>query len=77
MISGKHPVNMGLEFAKKLKIVGSNSTVVSTWKKILYLMEQGKLDLRPIVNKVLPLDRWQEGFDATINKTAYKVLLVP
>ena len=77
IISGKHPVDLGLVFAKELTILGSNSTAVSTWHKILALMNEGKLDLEPLVNLTLPLDEWEKGFDATINKTAYKVLLIP
>ena len=77
IISGKHPVDLGLVFAKELTVVGSNSTAVSTWEKILGLMNEGKLDLRPLISLTLPLEEWEKGFDATIDKTAYKVLLVP
>ena len=77
LISGKHSIDFGQVFAKEVTIVGTNSTAVSTWHKVMAMMKEGKLDLRPLVSLRLPLDEWEKGFDATINKTAYKVLLIP
>ena len=41
------------------------------------LVRQEKLRLEPLVSLQLPLAEWEKGFDATIDKTAYKVFLLP
>lgn len=69
--------DMNQVFAKELYIAGSNSTATTTWDITMDLLNNKKVDLNPVVSLKLPLEKWEEGFDATINKTAFKVLLIP
>ena len=69
--------DMNAVFNKELFISGSNSTGTKTWETTIELLNSKKVDLNPIISLKLPLDKWEEGFDATINKTAFKVLLLP
>lgn len=62
-------------FNKELYVTSTNSTAMSSWEISLDLVNKGKIDLGAVVSIRLPLERWEEGFDAAINKTAYKVLL--
>jgi L-iditol 2-dehydrogenase len=61
---------------KELRVTGSVGYTEATWTRTMKLLAQG---LRPsrIVTHRLPLDRWQEGFEAFEKKRAAKVLLVP
>ena len=77
IISGMYNVDMGQIFAKELIVAGSNSTATTTWDITMELIREGKVDLGIMTDLRLPLDEWEKGFDATINKTAYKVLLIP
>ncbi len=77
IISGVYNVDMGLIFAKELTVAGSNSTAFSTWDITMDLINSGKVDLVSMTDMRIPLDEWEKGFDATIAKTAYKVLLIP
>jgi threonine dehydrogenase-like Zn-dependent dehydrogenase len=43
----------------------------------MQLLKEGKLDLRPLVSAEFPLEEWEKGFDLTMSKTAFRVLLIP
>lgn len=62
---------------KEVYVTGTNSTAASSWKTALSLVEQGRLRLEPLVSLRLPLVEWERGFDAAIEKRAYKVFLLP
>ncbi len=64
-------------FNKELTVAGSNSTATTTWDITLDLLNSKKVNLDPIISLKLPLDEWEKGFDATIDKSAFKVLLLP
>jgi len=69
--------DMDRAFFKELRIVTSNSTAYSTWLIALKLLEEKKVSLEPLLSLRLPLEEWEQGFDATENKQAYKVVLMP
>lgn len=77
MYGGDIKADMNQVFAKELFIAGSNSTATTTWEITMDLLNSKKVDLNPIISLKLPLDEWEKGFDATIEKTAFKVLLIP
>ena len=62
---------------KEIYVTGTNSTAMSTWRRSMELVRENKLRLEPLVSMRLPLEEWEKGFDATINKEAYKVFLLP
>ena len=64
-------------FHKELFVTSTNSTATSSWDITLDLINKKKVDLTPVVSLKLPLEDWQKGFDATIDKSAVKVLLIP
>lgn len=77
IIGGMYNVDMGLIYAKELTVEGSNSTATTTWDITMKLIEEGKVNLEAMTEMRLPLDEWEKGFDAIIEKKAYKVLLIP
>lgn len=77
MFGGAINCDMNKVFSKELTIVGSNSTANDTWDITMDLLNKGIIDLEAIISHKLPLEKWEEGFDVAINKTAFKVLLVP
>lgn len=77
LFGGPIQVDFNQLFNKELYVTSTNSTATTTWKLTMDLIEQGKVDMRPVISLKLPLEQWKEGFDATLKKTAYKVLLLP
>ena len=64
-------------FLKEANYVTTNSTAVSSWEIGMKLMEEGKVNLKPLMNMEVPLTDWKEGFDAAISKRKFKVVLLP
>lgn len=63
---------------KEAKIIGIHGrTMFDTWTRMENLLASGKLDVLPVITHVLPLDRWQEGFDLASSGTACKVIFEP
>jgi len=62
---------------KELTVYGSNSTAMSSWDIALKLIAEKKVNLSPLVGLKLPLSEWKRGFEAVINKEAYKVVFCP
>lgn len=71
------PTDMDLMLVKEITFVPTNSTAFSTWKIAVELMANGSVDLKPLMNLELPLEKWREGIDATISRRKYKVVLLP
>ena len=62
---------------KEMAVFGSNSTAMSSWEISMKLMNEKKVNLSPFVSMKLPLSEWKRGFNAVINKEAYKVVFCP
>lgn len=63
---------------KEAKIIGIHGrTMFETWTRMENLLVSGNLDILPAVTHVLPLDRWQEGFDLASSGRACKVVFEP
>ena len=70
-------VDINQIFMKELKVYSSNSTAMSDWDIALDLLYTGKVDIGFAMSLELPLEDWKKGFDAVIDKSAFKVLLKP
>lgn len=62
---------------REMNVVGSRSQKPSTWKITLDLMTQKKIDARKLITLILPLERWEEAFEAAIAGSEIKVVLQP
>jgi len=61
------------------EVLGLNSfaSTPSAWDYALRLMRDGRVRTRPLVTDMLPLERWEEGFERFRRKQAIKVVLLP
>ncbi len=62
---------------KELELKGSFSYTWTTWEKTLEIMQQEKVNLRPLVSDILPISRWEEGFKKQAEKEGLKIILTP
>lgn len=62
---------------KGVSVIFNFSSKYSSWKRALQIMSSGKLDVKPLITHVLPMDEWHEGFDLAKRGDAIKVLLHP
>lgn len=62
---------------RELFVHGTSDSTPIHMKKILDLMAAGRLDAKRLVTKVLPLSKYQEGFELARSGAALKVILAP
>ena len=66
------------EFAfKSITIRGHMGYNQESWRNVLSLAKAGRLDLKSVITKVLPLEEYETGFDMMRTQVASKVVLVP
>ncbi len=44
---------------------------------MIQLIESDKLNLKPLITKVLPIEKYQEGFELVKSHNVMKILLQP
>ena len=71
------PVDMDLALYKEIILTNSYASERTSWLTALSLLEHHLINIDPLVSKVLPLERWEEGFQLAIEKKCFKVLLMP
>jgi threonine 3-dehydrogenase len=54
--------------------IGRNS---ETWRRVNQLIDSGKIDLKPLITRVLPMNEYQEGFELVKRHEVMKVLQKP
>ncbi len=78
-LTGKRPVEFDWDAAqaKVCTIIFNMSTFYTSWDRAISMIASGKINAKAITTHILPLERWQEGFDAIENMEALKVVLIP
>lgn len=74
---GPVEVDLNQLFLKEANYITTNSTATSSWEIGMRLMAEGKVNLAPLMNMEVPLEKWKEGFEAAIHKEKYKIVLLP
>jgi alcohol dehydrogenase/L-iditol 2-dehydrogenase len=76
---GPQPLNFSLDqlVQKGATLQGSFSHNWIIWEKVLSLLASGKIDLSTIVNRISPLNEWQEAFEAMRSGAIVKGVLQP
>jgi alcohol dehydrogenase/L-iditol 2-dehydrogenase len=80
---GPQPVNFSLDplVAKVVTLQGSfgprSEGNWPLWEKVISLLASGQLNPEGVLNRVLPLAEWREGFEEMRSKKALKVALQP
>jgi 2-desacetyl-2-hydroxyethyl bacteriochlorophyllide A dehydrogenase len=62
---------------KEIQLLGAFAHNHATWEKTLGLMEQGRLDVSPIISGEFPLEQWARAFEAAGRREGLKYLLRP
>lgn len=70
-------IDSNLIHYKELQICGVHATTVSCMQEILSLMETGELDAKKYIERVLPLEKIMDGFQAIRDENIMKVVIHP
>jgi 2-desacetyl-2-hydroxyethyl bacteriochlorophyllide A dehydrogenase len=62
---------------REIKVVGSIGRTWDTWRRMMQLIESDRLNLKPLITKILPLERYREGFELVKSHQVMKILLQP
>jgi threonine 3-dehydrogenase len=62
---------------REIKLQGSIICTWETWRRMNQLVDSGKLNLKPLISHVMPLEEYQKGFEYVRGRGAMKVLLKP
>jgi len=76
---GPQPLNFSLDqlVQKAVTLQGSFSHNWPIWEKVISLLASGKIDLDPILNRISPLNDWQEVFEEMHSRAIVKAVLQP
>lgn len=75
----ERPLNISLDryVNKGIRVQGHFAYDHVSWKNCIHLLEQGKLEIAPIITHRLPLSEWEKGFELTETREGIKVILIP
>ncbi len=72
------PLDATHQMVRQMKVVkGTYGGASLDWDRVLNLVASKKLNLRPLISQVLPLQEAEKGFEAVRRKEALKVILKP
>ena len=76
---GPQPLNFSLDplVQKAVRLQGSYSHNWPIWEKVIALLANGKISLDLLLNRVSPLDEWQEAFEEMHAGQIVKAVLKP
>jgi L-iditol 2-dehydrogenase len=69
--------NMDLALYKEITISNSYASERTSWLIALRLLEQKMIRIDDLISAIFPLKEWEKGFQQTMEKKAFKVLLMP
>jgi 2-desacetyl-2-hydroxyethyl bacteriochlorophyllide A dehydrogenase len=62
---------------REVKLVSTMGRTWETWRRMVQLIESDKLNLKPFISHILPLEEYQTGFELVKAGEVMKVLLKP
>lgn len=62
---------------RNIRLQGSFSHTHEMWQECIRLISSGKINVKKMISKVLPLEDWREGFELGFRREALKVILRP
>jgi L-iditol 2-dehydrogenase len=73
---GAIPLDATHQMVRQMKVIkGSYGGASLDWDRVLELVAARKLNLAPLISRVLPLEQAREGFEAVLNREALKIIL--
>ena len=70
-------VDMDKILFKELTVTNSFASERTSWEIAIKLLQNKKINLRPLISARVPLAEWQRAFDLVESKQGLKVVLVP
>lgn len=76
---GPQPLNFSLDplVQKNIRLQGSFSHNWPIWERVLRLLNEGLLDIDPIIGGTWPLDDWHEAFETMHSGQIVKAVITP
>jgi L-iditol 2-dehydrogenase len=71
----KEEIATDLILHKEIEYIGSRSQKPSSWEKSMELLDAGTVVPEIIVTKIVSLDNWREGFEASIKGEGVKAVI--
>ncbi len=62
---------------REIKLQSVMGRTGETWRRMVQLVESGKVNLKPLITHVLPLEEYARGFEMVKGHSVQKVLLKP
>lgn len=62
---------------KEINYTSSFATTANSWFMSLELMRTKKVDLKPLITDIYPLEQWQKAFKSVFNRRGIKTLIRP
>jgi threonine 3-dehydrogenase len=62
---------------REIKLQSTMGRTWETWRRMTQLIDSGKVDLKPFVTHILPMEEYQQGFEMVTRGDVMKVLLKP
>ncbi|MCG8485739.1 MAG: alcohol dehydrogenase catalytic domain-containing protein [Clostridia bacterium] len=62
---------------KELVLTSTFATERTSWEICLKLLKNNQLNLKPLISKTLPIEKWEEGFDLFMKNEGFKTVLIP
>lgn len=77
-IPGKEvPLDLGKIVLREYTINGTYATRPVWWDKAVALIDEGKVQIEPLMSSVSTLEEWEAGFDKAIKGEGFKHIIVP
>lgn len=77
LFGGKINVNFDLMTMKEIHVEGTLSHTKASWLRGIRLVEEGKINLKPLITHKYPLIEWEKAFETFQKRKCIKVVLVP
>lgn len=71
------PFDHDLALKKEITITNGFTSTKTSWQRALRLVQYGRVNVKPLISAVLPLEDWQQGFAMAEAKEGCKILLKP
>jgi threonine 3-dehydrogenase len=62
---------------REIKLQSTMGRTWETWRRMNQLVDSGKVNLKPLITHILPIEKYQEGFEMVKGHDVMKVLLKP
>ncbi len=61
--------------AKEITLIGVQGRTTNDFQEAVTLLNNGRLDLKPLISKTVPLDQIDEGMKSALDRSTYRVVV--